>query len=292
MIFIEHLTKDYGNSKGVFDLSFSIRQGEVFGYLGPNGAGKTTTIRHLLGFLNADKGNCSINGLNCRTQSSLIMKSLGYLPGEMAFFDGMTGIRFLKFMADLHRLKEITYCHQLIEMFELDVSVKIKKMSKGMKQKLGIVSAFMHNPDVLVLDEPTAGLDPLMQRMFLDLIQTEKMKGKTILMSSHNFDEVEKACNRIGIIKQGRLVAIEDVDVLRNSKRKNFDVTFESAEHARNFAEKIKCKNVTLKDNVAIISLSGDINNFIKELSAFPIVDLKSENGSLEDLFMHYYGGK
>lgn len=292
MILIEHLTKDYGNSKGVFDLSFSIKQGEVFGYLGPNGAGKTTTIRHLLGFLNADKGYCSINGLNCRTQSSLIMKSLGYLPGEMAFFDGMTGLRFLKFMADLHRLKEITYCYQLIEMFELDVSVKIKKMSKGMKQKLGIVSAFMHNPDVLVLDEPTSGLDPLMQRLFLDLIHAEKMKGKTILMSSHNFDEVEKACNRIGIIKQGRLVAIEDVDVLRNSKRKNFEVTFDSAEYARNFAEKIKCKNVTLKDNVAIISLSGDINNFIKELSAFPIMDLKSENSSLEDLFMHYYGGK
>jgi ABC-2 type transport system ATP-binding protein len=220
------------------------------------------------------------------------MKILGYLPGEMAFFDGMTGIRFLKFMAQLHRVKEMNYCYHLIEMFELDASVKIKKMSKGMKQKLGIVSAFMHNPDVLVLDEPTSGLDPLMQRLFLDLIHTEKVKGKTILMSSHNFDEVEKACNRIGIIKQGRLVAIEDVEVLRNSKRKNFEVTFDSAEHARNFSEKINCKSVTLKEKVATVSLSGDINHFIKELSVFPIVDLKSENGSLEDLFMHYYGGK
>ena len=292
MISIKNLTKDYGNKKGIFDLSFTINQGEVFGYLGPNGAGKTTTIRHLLGFLNADKGNCSINGFNCRTQSSQIMKTLGYLPGEMAFFDGMTGIRFLKFMAQLHRLKETTYCYRLIEMFELDAGVKIKKMSKGMKQKLGIVSAFMHNPDVLVLDEPTAGLDPLMQRLFLDLIHTEKAKGKTILMSSHNFDEVEKACNRIGIIKQGRLVAIEDVDVLRNSKRKNFEITFDTVEHARDFSKKINCKSFTLKEKVAIISLSGDINNFIKELSAFSIVDLKSENGSLEDLFMHYYGGK
>ncbi|WP_235601380.1 ABC transporter ATP-binding protein [Tissierella sp. P1] len=202
VITVSNLTKDYGKNRGIFDLSFEIHKGEVFGYLGPNGAGKTTTIRHLLGFLNADKGECHIGQLNCRTDAEQIQRDLGYLPGEIAFFDDMSGIGYLKFIANMRGMKNFEKMNELISYFELDPSGRIKKMSKGMKQKIGIVSAFMHDPSTLILDEPTSGLDPLMQNKFIELILNEKSKGKTILMSSHSFEEVERTCDRIGIIKK------------------------------------------------------------------------------------------
>jgi len=166
VIEISGLTKDYGNHKGIFGLSFTVEEGEVFGYLGPNGAGKTTTIRHLMGFLNPDKGSARIFGMDCRTQRAEIMNHLGYLPGEIAFFDGMSGMEFLNFMARMRGLKDTSLSDRLIDMFELDAASRIRKMSKGMKQKLGIICAFMHDPRVLILDEPTSGLDPLMQKSF------------------------------------------------------------------------------------------------------------------------------
>ena len=197
------LTKDYGDHKGIFDLTFTVEEGEVFGYLGPNGAGKTTTIRHLMGFLNPDKGSSKILGLDCRSERAEIMKHLGYLPGEIAFFDGMSGMEFLNFMAEMRGLTDVSLRDKLVDLFELDTKGKIRKMSKGMKQNLGIVCAFMHDPRVLILDEPTSGLDPLMQKTFANLILEEKSKGKTILMSSHSFEEVERTCDRVGIIRQG-----------------------------------------------------------------------------------------
>ncbi|HUM56216.1 MAG TPA: ATP-binding cassette domain-containing protein, partial [Bacillota bacterium] len=196
VIEIKDLTRDYGNYKGVFDVSFSVNESEVFGFLGPNGAGKTTTIRHLMGFLKPQKGICTIAGMDCWQDSAGIQEKLGYIPGEMEFFSDMTGREFLSFLEKYRGIKANGRKNELLERFELDAKGKLKKMSKGMKQKVGIVAAFMHDPGVLILDEPTSGLDPLMQNRFINLILEEKKRGKTILMSSHMFEEVERTCHR------------------------------------------------------------------------------------------------
>jgi ABC-2 type transport system ATP-binding protein len=269
-----------------------VKEQEVFGFLGPNGAGKTTAIRHLMGFLNADKGTCSINSLDCRKQSAEIMNYAGYLPGEIALFDTMSAVHFFRFMANLRHQKDLTFCNQLVERFDLDTRVTIKKMSKGMKQKVAIVTAFMHDPQVLVLDEPTSGLDPLMQREFSKLIVEEKKRGKTILMSSHNFDEVEKNCDTIGIIRQGKMVCVEDIHTIHRNKQKNYTLTFTSNQEALQFAQ---TKNFSIA-NVTGMSVEvkqvKNLDDLIKELGDYHLLDIQSENYSLENLFMHYYGGE
>ena len=171
---IENLVRDYGGGKGVFDVSFHVNQGEAFGFLGPNGAGKTTTIRHLMGFLKPKSGRCIIDGLDCWNDRDKVQARLGYIPGEISFFEDMTGAEFLKFITEYRKIGRKSRKEELLERFELDPKSKIKKMSKGMKQKLGIAAAFMHDPDILILDVPTSGLDPLMQNRFIELIAEEK----------------------------------------------------------------------------------------------------------------------
>lgn len=291
VIEIKNLTKDYGNNKGIFNVNLSVKKGEVFGFLGPNGAGKTTTIRNLMGFIHPGKGECSINGIDCSKESYKIQDNLGYLPGEIAFMDDMTGIEFIRFIADMKGLKDFSRANELIKEFELDTKGKIKKMSKGMKQKIGIVCAFMSNPDILILDEPTSGLDPLMQNKFVDLILSEKEKGKTIFMSSHIFDEVEKTCDRTAIIKDGHVVAVENMKTLSNSKHKSYVITFLDDEGAKEFSkEDFKIEEVI--GNVVTVEVKGDINPFIKTLSKYSVKNLDVKTQSLEELFMHFYGGE
>ncbi len=290
IIEINGLTKDYGNHKGIFDLSFQVKEGEVFGYLGPNGAGKTTTIRHLMGFLSPDKGTARILGMDCCMESSSIMKELGYLPAEIAFFDGMNGMEFLKFMGEMRGMRDNTYRDKLIDQFELDTRGRIRKMSKGMKQKLGIICAFMHDPRVLILDEPTSGLDPLMQRRFAELILEEKAKGKTILMSSHSFEEIERTCDRVGIIRNGNLVAIEDIHILKEKRRKTYLVTFDRPETALAFQKKDCFDQISVNGSIAKVSILGNVSNLVQELGQHVVLDLDTENSSLEDVFMQYYG--
>ncbi|HHT88185.1 MAG TPA: ABC transporter ATP-binding protein [Clostridiales bacterium] len=284
------LTKDYGDHKGIFDLTFTVEEGEVFGYLGPNGAGKTTTIRHLMGFLNPDKGSSKILGLDCRSERAEIMKHLGYLPGEIAFFDGMSGMEFLNFMAEMRGLTDVSLRDKLVDLFELDTKGKIRKMSKGMKQKLGIVCAFMHDPRVLILDEPTSGLDPLMQKTFANLILEEKSKGKTILMSSHSFEEVERTCDRVGIIRQGELVAIEDMHDLKQKRRRIYLLDFDNPDSAAKFADSSGFDIIEVNENTVKLSILGNVTELIKALHEFTVLDLNTETSSLEDIFMHYYG--
>ena len=292
IIEINGLTKDYGDHKGNFDLTFSIEEGEIFGYLGPNGAGKTTTIRHLMGFLTPDKGSVQILGLDCRSSSADIMKHMGYLPGEIAFFDGMNGMEFLNFMAEMRGLRDTSLRDKLVDLFELDTKGKIRKMSKGMKQKLGIVCAFMHDPRVLILDEPTSGLDPLMQKAFAGLILEEKSKGKTILMSSHSFEEIERTCDRVGIIRQGELVATENMHDLRLKRRKISLVNFDSSTSASRFADSSGFDIIDVNDNTVKLSILGNVTEFIKALQNYTVLDLNTETSNLEDIFMHYYGDK
>lgn len=233
---IDHLTRNYGNGKGIFDVSFNVGEGEVFGFLGPNGAGKTTTIRHLMGFIRPKEGFCRIDGKDCWKARAEIQQHLGYIPGEINFFDDMSGREFLRFMAHYRQIPAENRQKELLERFELNPKGKIKKMSKGMKQKLGIVAALMHDPQILILDEPTSGLDPLMQNLFIQLIAEEKARGKTILLSSHMFEEVERTCDRIGIIRQGRMAAIDSVDTLRSRHLRTYTVQLDTPELAQNFA--------------------------------------------------------
>lgn len=289
VIDIQGITKDYGRNKGVFDVSFSVNKGEVLGFLGPNGAGKTTTIRQLMGFIKPDKGTVTIQGMDCFSKSDIIQKSLGYLPGEIAFMDDMSGIEFIKFIANMKKMKDFSRAEELMKFFELDAGGRIQKMSKGMKQKIGIVCAFMQDPDILILDEPTSGLDPLMQNKFVELILQEKNKGKTILMSSHIFEEIEKTCDRAAIIREGHIVAVENMEKLRQSKRKVMEVRFDSAETALAFAESMdKC---ICKDTVVTAHVTGNMDQFIKALSAYSVKDMDIRTQSLEELFMHFYGG-
>ncbi|MGZ4112384.1 MAG: ABC transporter ATP-binding protein, partial [Tumebacillaceae bacterium] len=220
MIELHGLTKQFAGGKGIFDLTFQVQKGEIFGYLGPNGAGKSTTIRHLMGFTRPDKGRATIDGLDTWANAAEIQKRVGYLPGEIAFLERMNGLEFLKLLAGMRGLRDTSRRDELIERFQFDIKTPIRKMSKGMKQKVGIVAAFMHDPDVLILDEPTSGLDPLMQRIFVDLLLEEKRKGKTILMSSHIFHEIERTCDRVGIIKDGRLISEENVRELQSKQRR------------------------------------------------------------------------
>ena len=194
MLKVKNITKDYGHQRGVFDLSFNVEAGEVMGFLGPNGAGKTTTIRTLMGFIQPDHGRVSIKGHDCFRNAAQIQKDVGYLPGEIAFMDDMDGMEFIKFIAAMKKMPNLRKAQELLDYFELEPKGRIKKMSKGMKQKIGLVCALMNEPEILILDEPTSGLDPLMQKKFIDKIKEEKQKGTTILMSSHLFEEVEQTC--------------------------------------------------------------------------------------------------
>lgn len=290
IIKINNLTRDYGHGRGIFNISFNVMQGEVFGFLGPNGAGKTTTIRHLMGFLQPKTGQCIINGYDCWKQRPEIQKILGYIPGEMTFPDDLTGNEFLDFYAKYRGMEDDILRYELIEMFNLDPYGKMKKMSKGMKQKVGIIAAFMHDPEILILDEPTSGLDPLMQNRFIELIQSEKKRGKTILMSSHIFEEVERTCQRVGIIRNGRMVAVDSVDALKGAQVKKYIITFAEEADTMRFinedldTEKIDTTNVT-------VFVHNNINKMISILSNYSVTNITTPNQSLEEVFMNYYGG-
>ena len=287
---IQSLTRDYGNGRGVFNLSFSINQGEVFGFLGPNGAGKTTTIRHLMGFLKPEKGYCTIGGKDCWKDRADIQKTLGYIPGEMVFFDDMTGTEFLSFMSKYRKTKSNGRTKELCDRFELDPRSKLKKMSKGMKQKVGIVAAFMHDPEVLILDEPTSGLDPLMQNWFIELVLEEKAKGKTILMFSHIFEEVERTCDRVAIIRNGRLAALDAVETLKAAQVKKFVITLENEDAAAAFAEEgLRISGVT--HNQVTVIVQNNIKELISVMNRYPVISIITPNQSLEEIFMQYYGG-
>lgn len=290
VIEIQHVTKDYGNEKGVFDISFAVKKGEVFGYLGPNGAGKTTTIRQLMGFIHPQSGTCNIFGKDCFTQASSIQKEIGYLAGELAFVEDMTGRKFLEFMAQMKGMKDLSRMEELIERFELNPQEKMRKMSKGMKQKIGLVCAFMGNPQAVILDEPTSGLDPLMQNRFVELILEEKKKGTTILMSSHIFEEVEKTCDRTAIIRSGKIVAIEDMKSLSEKRKKIYTVTFQNAAVAEQFEKESGLEIQKKMENQVQLVVKNNVPMTLQTIAKYKPLDLDIKTQSLEELFMRFYG--
>lgn len=244
VISVSHLTKKYSSGRGIFDISFDIYPGTVFGYCGTNGSGKTTTIRTIMGFLKPDQGSVKVKGLNAWKNAEEIKHYVGYIPGEINFPDVMSGSDFLEIQAKLVGLTNMERANYIIKKMQLDPTANLKRMSKGMKQKTAIAEAFMNEPEILILDEPTTGLDPLMRKAFVDLVLEEKAKGKTIFMSSHMFEEMEDTCDYVGLIKDGRLIDVVDMKSFANRKDKDYLIGFNNINDYADFLkEKITIKN-------------------------------------------------
>lgn len=290
VIDVRHITKDYGNQKGIFDVSFQLQKGEVVGFLGPNGAGKTTTIRQLMGFIKPDQGKIQVLGMDCFEEASHIQPHIGYLPGETAFMDDLSAMSFLKFLAQWKQIKDFSPTEALIKELQLDTRGKMKKMSKGMKQKVAIVAAWMGDPDIFILDEPTSGLDPLMQKCFVSLVKRAKEQGKTILMSSHIFEEIEHTCERVLIIKDGSIVADEQMQTLKDRCQKLYEI--ETVDEASACALASLFPMCEQDHTHILLPYQGNVDTLIKTLAEYPILELKTRNQSLEEIFMQYYGGE
>jgi len=281
------LTKYYGKVKGIEDISLSVKRGEIFGFLGPNGAGKTTTIRTLLGLLKPTRGEAYILGKNIEDSIVEIRSKVGYIPGELALYEHLTGQQFLDYFASL-RNTDLPLLDDLLKIFELPLDRKIKGYSKGMKQKMGIVQAFMDDPEIVILDEPTSGLDPLLQQRFYDFILAERKKGRTMFFSSHILSEVDKICDRVGIIKDGSLVALENVENLKGKLGKLIRVKIK--ENPKEFKGP---KNMKVKGGWIEFTVNEDLDYWIKMISKYKVIDLDINEFSLEDIFIQYYkGGK
>ena len=291
IIEIKNITKDYGHNRGLFDVSISIEEGEVFGFVGINGAGKTTTIRHLMGFLKPQSGSAFIKGFDCWKESAKIKKYVGYIPGEIAFPDASTGMEFLKSQADLLGLKDMSYAESLIEKFQLDPSANLKRMSKGMKQKTAIVAALMADPEILIFDEPTTGLDPLMRAEFIDIINEEKKKGKTIFMSSHMFEEVEDTCDKVALIKDGKIIGVKSTNEIKHNQEKVYKIEFNNNEDYNKFlSENFEFVNKKEDKNQVTIHIHDrDINILTKTLKKYNIKFITEIKYTLEKYFKSLY---
>ena len=285
MIKVTNLTKKFKNGKGIFDLNFDVKKGEVFAFIGPNGAGKSTTIRHLMGFLKADEGNATILGYDCWKEPEKIKESIGYLPGEIVFPEGMSAKYFLSFQRKIRNINSEESVQKLIERFKLNIDIPIKKMSKGMKQKLAIVAAFMGNPEIIFLDEPSTGLDPLMQDELIKLLEEKKKEGKTIFLSSHIFEEIENIADTICIIKNGRIVENTKLNSISEEIHSKAVVTFVKKEDIKNLEMNYK----KVKDNVIEVNINNNINNIIKNLANCDIEKLEIKQATIRDIFKKYY---
>jgi ABC-2 type transport system ATP-binding protein len=280
-----NLTKYYGKIRGIEDITFSVKKGEIFGFLGPNGAGKTTTIRTLLGFLQPTGGEAYLFGLDIREDGIDIKQDVGYIPGDLTLYNHLTGRQFIDYFASL-RDSGMYLRDDLLALFEIPLERKIKGYSKGMKQKLGIIQAFMHDPDLIIMDEPTAGLDPLLKQEFYKFLKKEKKKGKTLFFSSHILSEVDKICDRVGIIREGHLVALENIETLKHKKGKLVKVKLKGDPKKFKGPKQVKVKNGWIHFHV-----TNDVDTWIKKLAKYSIEDIEITEFSLEDIFIHYYEG-
>ena len=289
-IAVESLTKSYRGTRGVVDLTFAVVPGEVFGYLGPNGAGKTTTIRTLLDFIRPTAGTATVLGLDSRRDSIEIHRRTGYLPGEGALYDRLTGGEYLRYLAELRGGVDWNVVVELAERLDCDLSVKIRALSHGNKQKVSLIQAFMHRPELLVLDEPTQGLDPLVQQEFHEMVEEVRREGRTVFLSSHVMPEVDRLCDRVAIIREGRLVAVEDVGDLKSRQVRKLDIHFAEPPRPDLFAGVPGVSEIAVNGDTVRVTVAGTIDAVVKAAARFEVVDLTSHEPSLEDIFLTYYG--
>lgn len=292
VIDLKNITKNYKPNVGCFNINITVNKGEVYGFIGPNGAGKTTLIRQMVGFIKSDEGNGTILDYDIWKNSKDIMKNIGYLAGEVILPEYMTGLNYLKTIANIRKNVDWNYTNKLIDYFDFNPNTKIKKMSKGMKQKIAIISAFMHKPKVLILDEPTSGLDPLMQKKIQQLINNCKKEKVTIFMSSHIFSEIENTCDKVGVIKKGKIVAEVLIDEIKNNFQKNYEIKFTKIDDYNDFIDS-KRWNIFEKShttNILTVFVSNiDINIFLKAISIYKLDYVKELPFNLEKHFIKYY---
>ncbi len=285
------LTKTYGGKRGITDVSFRVDDGEVFGFLGPNGSGKTTTIRILMALLRADSGTAQIAGLDCWRESLEIKRLIGYVPGEPSLDPNLTGGQILEYFANLRGGVDQAYLKKLIERLELDPSRKFRQYSTGNKRKVVLIQAFMHRPRLVILDEPTNGLDPLNQQEFDAMVREAREDGHTVLVSSHVLSEVEKICTRVGIIREGRIVRIGEVAELKDIKRYEITITFANTVPIETFAKLEGVAGVEKLNNghAVRLAMQGAADAVIKAAAQYQVVSLTSYEPTLEDVFLRYY---
>ncbi len=280
------LTKSYGKARGIIDVDLNVNEGEIFGFIGPNGAGKSTTIRTLLGLIYKTSGEAKIFGMDCEKESQKILADVGYLPSEVFYYDKMKAIDLLKYSASFYKKDCSKRINELAEILELDLHKKIEDMSLGNKKKVGIVQGLLHSPKLIILDEPTSGLDPLMQKTFFEIIKEENKRGATVLFSSHILSEVQKICDRVAIIKEGRILQTQKISELTHNTYKK--VTFTTKEKLNHFhisgGNKIDVNDVTVT-----FVFKGDCNMLLAEIGKYSIVDVEITEPTLEEIFMHYY---
>ncbi|MCT4541962.1 MAG: ABC transporter ATP-binding protein [Vallitalea sp.] len=284
----DKLTKYYGKSRGIEDVSLKVEEGEIFGFIGPNGAGKSTTIRTLLSLIYPTSGSAKIFGRDCIQDGADIRKNIGYLPSEVFYYDNMKVIDLLKYSASFYDKDCTNRIYELAEIMDLDLKKKIDDLSFGNKKKVGIVQGLLHEPKLIILDEPTGGLDPLMQQKFFDLIREENKKGSTIFFSSHILDEVQKMCDRVSIIKEGKIIKTESIESLRQNNYKKFRVESNNV-LSKNIFDFNGITDIKLNDNIATFIYNGDINNIINKLGEIKLTNLLVEEPTLEEIFMYYY---
>jgi ABC-2 type transport system ATP-binding protein len=290
IIQIEKLTKSYGAHRGITDLDLEVNEGEAFGFLGPNGAGKTTTIRTLLDHIRPTSGRALVFGIQTNVDPVAIHRRVGYLPGEFALYDKLTGGQTIEYFANLRGGVDAPYQADLVKRLDIDTSRKFKEYSKGNKQKIGLIVALQHRPDLLILDEPTSGLDPLVQQTFYEVIREAKAEGRTIFLSSHILSEVEKTCDRVAIIREGRLAQVDRVEALRDLSHHQVELRFAGDVPVGAFAALAGVSDVTTEGNLLRMRVSGPITAVVREAANHELLDFVSREPSLEETFLAQYG--
>src|SRR4051794_17188968 len=285
----QRLTKSYGKSRGIIDLSMSVNTGEIFGFLGPNGAGKTTTIRTLLDFLRPTSGSARIFGLDCHADSVAIRRRLGNLPGELALYRNLTGQQVLEFSANLRGGVPPGEIKRLADRLDADLGKPMKAYSHGNKQKIGLIQALMHKPDLVILDEPTTGLDPLVQQSLYELLEEVKQDGRTIFFSSHVLPEVERLCDRVAIVREGRLVAVETVAGLKQKAVRRIEIVFDAPVRAEAFANVPGVSEARASGSTLHVVVKGNLDALIKAAAQRTVVNVITYEPSLEEIFLTFY---
>jgi ABC-2 type transport system ATP-binding protein len=285
------LTKWYGHrSRGIVDVDLVVETGQIFGFLGPNGAGKSTTIRLLLDLIRPTSGTARVLGLDVHRDRLAIDRRVSYVPGELSLYGDLTGRQLLTYLANLQGGIDVAYRDTLIERLELDPGKKIKSLSRGNKQKVGLVAAFMIRPEILVLDEPTSGLDPFVQLEFEHLCEEARDEDRTVFISSHQLPEVEHLCDRVGIIREGRLLAVELIAALKARALRRLEIDFAEPVTAEAFANLPGIRDLTIEDSILRCSVMGSLDALVKAAARYQVTNVRSVETSLEEIFLAYYG--
>jgi ABC-2 type transport system ATP-binding protein len=282
------LTKYYGKSRGIIDVDLSVEEGEIFGFIGPNGAGKSTTIRTLLSLIYKTSGEAKIFGLDSEAHKVEILQDVGYLPSEVFYYDNMRAIDLFKYSASFYKRDCSKRIKELSSLLQVNLKQKIEDMSLGNKKKVGIIQGLLHSPRLIILDEPTSGLDPLMQKTFFDLIKEENKRGATVLFSSHILSEVQRICDRVAIIKEGKIVAVQKIGEMKENAYKNVNFTVKSGAVPKGFTID-GAQHMEITDTGASFIYRGNVNLLLTEIAKYPLANVDIMEPPLEDIFMHYY---